>query len=421
MSKSKNSQIINNWTKPELWVWEEISRGGVANFHTRYNKELDPKETHGWEDKLNDRLLSQEFMETLLNKKKILNGNIKIRIIGAYFKDTLNLEDIRLKQQLWLKNCRFLGSLNLKNLKIDGQVSLRGSYIKQNLNLKGAVIGGHMNLSKMAINGEIFLFNSTILGTESIIGDKRDIHSNITQSLEVNRKANVSEVALSASKIGGDLNMNGSVFKSTLNMHSMKVEGDLLMTKKANFEKIILVNSAIHGHIDMCTSIFKKDLVMYGMDVGRDLFMCEVKEFHAVDLSGSKIGGQFDIMNAKFKDKLDLSGVEIKEALVLRDSFFQEVDLSSAKVNSKLEVSNCEFHQKLNMYGISIGKTFQVSECSFEDIFLDLSYSTLGAVDLHNSMIYNLDLTFTRILTYFYFNIAKSGNKDDKDYPYLIL
>ncbi|MCI0708104.1 MAG: hypothetical protein L0Y80_11540 [Ignavibacteriae bacterium] len=71
---SPNQQLqvspLDEWTEPEKWVWEQVSRSKVADFNAKHSKKLDPRKPEGWTD---ERLVSPEFIETILLTESFKN------------------------------------------------------------------------------------------------------------------------------------------------------------------------------------------------------------------------------------------------------------------------------------------------------------------------------------------------------------
>ena len=100
------------WTEPERWAWEQICEGRQANFNTRYAKRLDPKMAKGWDDK---RKLSPAFLETVLLHEPYRSAvtRIGVRIIGAWFRDPIDLKYARVVAVLWIVRSRLERPVNL--------------------------------------------------------------------------------------------------------------------------------------------------------------------------------------------------------------------------------------------------------------------------------------------------------------------
>ncbi len=144
MSKLSSLNINDNWSKAEQWVWKEIMAGREADFNKKYEETLNPKKTKGWNVSANDRIISPEFLEEILTTENLTSKiNTKgIRIIGAYFKEALDLSYQKLEYQFWLDKCRFLESLDFSYIKVNNWFSLEDSYFAKNLNMEGAVLDG---------------------------------------------------------------------------------------------------------------------------------------------------------------------------------------------------------------------------------------------------------------------------------------
>ncbi|NIR49601.1 hypothetical protein GWO09_14585, partial [candidate division KSB1 bacterium] len=227
-------QIPEQWSEAERWAWGEIRAGRIADFHQRYDEALDPKEPNGWDDEQKDRRLSQAFLLTILTEEsfRCVTPFKGVRINGACFEETVDLQHARLERQLWLEHCRFYGSLKLMNLHLNGWFSLESSWLSGAIDLNGAVLDSH-----------VFLTHAKIAGM----------------------------VDLTAARIGGQLEMDGSTFDSLLTLNATEVSQNLFMSQKATFNEVELTAAKIGGQLEMDGSSFNKLLNMNGTEIGRDL------------------------------------------------------------------------------------------------------------------------------------------------------
>jgi hypothetical protein len=82
------------WSKQEKWVWDQVCIGVIADFNEAegYGGELDPKKLEGWPE---NRVLRPEFLETMLLHEPYRSAVPRqgVRIVGAWFKEKLDLSD----------------------------------------------------------------------------------------------------------------------------------------------------------------------------------------------------------------------------------------------------------------------------------------------------------------------------------------
>ncbi|ETW92405.1 MAG: hypothetical protein ETSY1_43775 [Candidatus Entotheonella factor] len=161
-------QMMDTWTNAERWCWNEICAGRIADFNKRYdiNSELDPKSSADWENQEEQRLLSADFLVTILTQDSMrcamsFQG---VRIIGAWFKEPIELNHARLERQLWLEKCRLEAALQLIDLGIDSWFSLESSHLIGDVNLGGAMLKSHVSLSSAAFEAEVNLTAAKIGG-----------------------------------------------------------------------------------------------------------------------------------------------------------------------------------------------------------------------------------------------------------------
>ena len=101
-------QIPPTWTPQEQLVWERVCAGEIADFNKieGYGGDLDPNDPEAWPE---NRILRLEFLEDILLSEPCRSALHRqgARIIGPWFKETLDLSQASLDHPLWLDRCRF--------------------------------------------------------------------------------------------------------------------------------------------------------------------------------------------------------------------------------------------------------------------------------------------------------------------------
>ena len=237
------------WTPQEKWVWEQVSQGersyGIKA--EGYGGKLSPIEPEGWKE---NRILRPKFLETILLQEPYQNAltHRGVRIVGAWFKEPVDLSNATIPSQLWLNGSRFELDVDLSFLKLPSLLSLEGSVFVRSLNLARAKI-------------EI-------------------------------------------------INMSSSTFNGTLNMNSLEVESGLFMRDKAQFADVVLIGAKIKGQLDMSSSTFNSTLNMDSLEVGSHLFMRDAVVEKPILLTFARIQGNLDISGAVLSS-LDLTGTKV--------------------------------------------------------------------------------------------------------------
>jgi len=100
------------WTKIEQWVWEQVREGKQADFNQLENIKLDPAES---ECCTSTRKLSSNFLETILLDNPFQSALTRkgVRIIGAWFPDSINLENAEIKHEICIDESRLDAGVNL--------------------------------------------------------------------------------------------------------------------------------------------------------------------------------------------------------------------------------------------------------------------------------------------------------------------
>ena len=356
MITSKKAHDATNWSDSELWAWGEIKAGREANFNKRYNQRLNPKKAKEWDTSEKDRMITPDFLIEILTHKELtaMAGKKGVCIIGAYFKEALDLRYIKFGHQFWLDECRFLESLDFSFFKVDDWFSLEGSFLAKDLILEGAVLGG--------VNLAIHIMGTTKLNDTQLSGGL--IMSNGFFS---------GPVELAFSNIQGYLELNGSQFKGGLIMDSMEVGKDLDLSNMVSFKKMSMSSSHIGRNVYLNGDGFHEELNMSAVEVGKDLLIGNanieqvtdfpdqypyqvlegLEEFPKIDLRFCKIKGDLEIRNVTSKKDLDLAFSQVGGKLLLHHISFDLIDLYNSTVSGNLEINEPNYSDKLSLQGLT--------------------------------------------------------------------
>ena len=145
------------WTPQEKWVWEQVSQGEIADFNKAegYGGKLSPRKSEGWKE---NRILRPKFLETILLQEPYQNAltHRGVRIVGAWFKEPVDLSNATIPSQLWLNGSRFEQDVDLICLKSPSFLSLEGSVFVRSLDLARAKIE-MINMSSATFNGTLIM------------------------------------------------------------------------------------------------------------------------------------------------------------------------------------------------------------------------------------------------------------------------
>ncbi len=306
--KACQTKPLFDWTPQEKWVWNQICNGEIADFNERdkeYDKVFDPK---NYKRKPKGRLLTPEFLETILIHEPFCGSltHHGVRIVGAWFKDTIDLSDATLAHPLRLEKSRFDSELYLPFLKTDCGISLYGSYFNDKLHMNSVNISGYLYMKDVAV---------------------------------------FKAVDLIGADIEGQFNMDGSEFTDKLIMDSLHVSGYLKM-RNAEFSYVSLLNARIDSALEMDGSKFRDKLLMQRLEVGNNLYMRYGAEFEDVILNRSKIGGNLELTGSTFKS-IDLTGTSISK----------EFRLSSKHLDKRTDAGPAKWQEesKLTLLNTKVG------------------------------------------------------------------
>ena len=366
---------LDEWTEPEKWAWKQICEGRNANFNKRPgNERLDPrnsKHDKKWAD--GRRKLSPSFLNTILLHEPFRSAipHRGVRIIGAYFKDEIDLRDASIERPLMLDYSLFKSPVIMRRFTTTKFVSFIGSRHE-----------GTLDMNSATISSRLFM-----------------------------RKAQFKEVSLVALNVGEQLSMGGSTFTGKLNMGSAMV-GSSLHMRNAHFKEVDLRNSKVVDYLAIHGSEFKGKLTMSAASIGGSLLMRNA-QFKEARLLGLKVGKQLSMIGSTFKGKLTMDAASIGGSLFMRNAQFKEARLAGLKVGNQLTMIGSKFGDTLNMDSASIKGSLLLRNANF-DKSARLTFLSVGSIlDARGATLRGLDLSGTQIEGELLFGLGEGAKKTE--------
>ena len=383
------------WTAQEKWVWKQACKGKIADFNCAqgYGGRLNPKEAKGWPE---DRVIRPAFLETILLHEPYRGAltHKGLRIVGAWFKGSLDLSSGQISRPVWLNQCRFDSEVDFMYLRSAYYISLEGSIFRGKLRMQSIHLCGHLFMGKGAeFRKEVDLRDATIEGqvTTSGLKAKKGLLTKFNgvvkmgglkaiKGLFIHQSAFDKDIELTGAKISTQVYFLESEFKGKLIMNGLEVEGHLLMrdclfmkeqTTK-NEIAVDLVTARIRGGLDLSGSKFKGKVSMRRLEVSGNLQMGRDNEFEEeVNLHQAAIGGQIEIVGAQFKGKLKMNTLEVGGTLFIKGNAgkedqttvcYKEVDLIGAKIGGQIDLKGSRFKGNVIMDNIEVGGNLIISK-----------------------------------------------------------
>ncbi len=418
-----------HWTPQEKFVWSRVCVGQTADFNTapEYGGDLDPKQAQALPD---SRILSSAFIETILLADKYRRALTRngVRIVGARFREPLDLRHAELAHELWLDHSlleqganfagvrstsritldgtRVKGVLNFTDARIDGDISLGKSeladlnmfeaHIGSGLSLSEARSGGHLfldllhvagNLDMSAtefsdmrlfgaeIAGSLMLFSTKSSGPLSLIGG--EIFGHV-----LGDQGQFADLTVAGTHIHGQFGLPRSKIGGTLDMAGVRIDGNLALNSQSDFNHVRLVNAQLQGNVGIDTAKVHGLLDMTNAQIDGSLDMSGA-EFAEVNLIDAHVAGFVTLIGSKASGLLNFADARIDGNLAMRDKAeFTEINLLNARIGGVLNLRESKVAGMLNLESIEVhGDAFLSGGAEFSGP-VNLIFSSLGELEL---------------------------------------
>jgi hypothetical protein len=417
------------WTKQEVFVWERVCTGAVADFNkgTAYGGNLDPDRPEGLPE---SRILRPKFLETILLEDKYRSALPRrgVRIIGARFTERIDLVNAELKHELWLNRClleqgvdvsgakstnllsfdgsKVTGAFTMDGSRIEDDVFMRnarfagitmpGTHIRGALELNGSTVTGELNLDHLTVDNSLLISKAKlekvvlviahiggVLGldgatvTGKLDGDMLRVDSSLFM-----RHGQFGEVVLRSAHIGGTLELDGATVTGALNMDMLRVDSPLF-TRDGQFGEVVLRNANI-GALELDRSRVTGTRNMDKLYVGGAVYMRH-GQFSEVVFRSARVGGTLELNGSTVTGELDMDMLRADSSVFLRnDAKLADVRLTGAHIGGQLDMTNAKVAGNLNCYSLVVDQDGLLYDSQFTGT-VDCKFSKFRNLYLNNS------------------------------------
>ena len=374
------------WTKQEIFVWDRVCSGAIADFNegTAYGGNLDPNGPEGLPE---SRILSSRFLETILLEDKYRSAlpHRGVRIIGARFKERIDLVNAELKHELWLNRCLLEQGVDFSGAKSSNLLSFDGSKVTGEFTMNGSRIDDSVfmpdaRFADVAMGGTrigrtLEFDGSTVTGTLNM----EMLHVN---SFLFMRDGQFREVMLRNGRVGGTLEFDGSTVTGTLNMEMLHVDKPLFM-RNGQFGEVVLRDAHI-GALELDGSRVYRTLDMEKLRVDSSVYMRH-GQFGEVVLRSARISGTLELDGSKVSRTLNMDKLRVDSSLFLRnDAKFADVNLTSTRVGGQLNLVHAKVGGNLQCYSLVVDEDGLLYDAQFSGR-IDCQFAKFRSLYLDNS------------------------------------
>ena len=200
-----------SWSEQERWVWNEVCAGREANLQQQYGGNETPGQAENWPPQ---RDLSERFLRTILlddtYRSRIPHQGVLI--VGARFREKIDLSHSQLKHELSLRSSRFEGTARSVEA-----LNLVGTEISGRLNLDHSTFLKHVNMDSMRAEA-LFLTNGSFPSVW--------LASARFEQLSIDDTTVVSELQMRNLEVAGDFSLRNSILTKVV-LRSARIGGTL--------------------------------------------------------------------------------------------------------------------------------------------------------------------------------------------------
>jgi uncharacterized protein YjbI with pentapeptide repeats len=337
------------------YIWGQVCNGKEANLLDRYKRsvEVDP-----------------DFIRTILLHEPWSSAIPQgIEIVGAHFKERLDLSGAEIESNITLKRANFEKGFNAQNSKgmsLDLSesvfnanhvypINLMWANFSGSVDLSGVLVNGVINMRGIEINKFLFMNERELLGwtwTEDAGIDKRVGHSGI-------KPDELKEIIKAKAKGPNALRemlKEHEVFKQFEKLEKYKELCDTCAQQ--DFKELESPDK-----VEELENLVWFDQLKYELDLdGNKAYLNVVPHFHDLDMTAARIGNSLQMIGAVFDGgELNMNSLQAGGFVLIRNS-----DLTKA-VNQK---------KSLNLKYLSTGGNLELDGSQLPS--LDLSGAKIG-------------------------------------------
>lgn len=239
---------VQSWNDCDKWVWECVRKGGEANLFAKECVELrsdrsrelrrlykyapfvDPdqyKDSNG---------ISKGFLFDILTKREYADALTAtgIRILGGYFADPVNLENVTTDKNLVFDVSIFKKGVRLTNFKSDRNFSLDGSNVRGAFYLKRANIGGTLFFEEAVfdlLDASDARFGGSVDGPSSVFNAPFRLDRVRVEGKVSLIRARLTELTAFDTEIGSKLELRHADVRGRIDLTGAKVSGDVRLQR----------------------------------------------------------------------------------------------------------------------------------------------------------------------------------------------
>lgn len=255
------------------------------------------------------------------------------------FVNSLNLDSIRSKSDIYIKKCR-AKILDLTSAVCAGSIILNETKISDKINATSLSLGKSLYMNDGGQFGNVYLRGSRIKDNIDIQGSQFDGELDLS-SINIGNHLNLNNQSVFLGKV----NLTGSIIKGQIDLTYSLFTNSILLSSTEIFKNIIvrgITDNIPQNHISLSDNSKKtiiNDISMVGCYIGGAIEFNNTIFLHQLEIDSTEIKSDFSIIYSNLSQQTTrIIYSHIGKSLKISSSSFKSLDISGTKINGDLDL-----------------------------------------------------------------------------------
>lgn len=344
----------------ESYVWNDICLYGYGGSDRVMESEVACNAAGQPQKTLDKITLSSDFLKTILTDPKYtaIRHTPKV-VLECVHIPYLDLSEQTFRGSLTIRDS-VIGSTNLYNTEVTGDLRLPANFFESPLHGDGLRVGRNLSLYESTFKSDVNMLDLDVRGFTNF----------------------------GAAKVEGELDLERATIGKSL-----------FLRKDAEFSDVSLDGATVAGQLEITDATISGDLNAWDLNTGGTVFLDDTEFQGHVKLTRLKTASNLSVQNTTIQGLLNLEGAKVSNSILIRkNTELHSIDLKNAVVGATVEFSNTTVADDFIADGLTVGSSLFMRENS-SFAYIQLASAEVGVhLQLQNSDFHgSVDLTEARL------------------------